>query len=164
MWKYFWLYRKEYIMLMNVFEGILIPAIKQSENMGTLSFVPAVFRDIEACSYTIPESNGYASMAALSSCYGGTDCRCVLWIRRSGESGKRIFFAFYHCHFWRLCWQLHLEAVLEINLCINMLWRHQMKWGNCISSFMLIWKKWRNADARRKRYSDWRKKHEKWRI
>ena len=29
-------------MLMNVFEGILIPAIKQSENMGTLSFVPAV--------------------------------------------------------------------------------------------------------------------------
>ena len=36
------------------------------------------FRDIEACSYTIPESNGYASMAALSSCYGGTDCGCVL--------------------------------------------------------------------------------------
>ena len=29
-------------MLKNVFEGILIPAIKQSENMGTLSFVPAV--------------------------------------------------------------------------------------------------------------------------
>ncbi len=58
--------------------SLLIPAIKQSENMGTLSFVPAVFRDIEACSYTIPESNGYASMAALSSCYGGTDCGCVL--------------------------------------------------------------------------------------
>ena len=29
-------------MLKNVFEGILIPAIKQSENMGTLSFVPVV--------------------------------------------------------------------------------------------------------------------------
>ena len=58
--------------------SLLIPAIKQSGNMGTLSFVPAVFRDIEACLYTIPESNGYASMAALSSCYGGTDCGCVL--------------------------------------------------------------------------------------
>ncbi len=50
----------------------------------------AVFEDIEACSYTISESSGYAYVAIMSSCHGGADCRCILRSRLPGKSGKRL--------------------------------------------------------------------------
>ena len=105
--------------------SLLIPAIKQSENMGTLSFVPAVvgfwigILFLLALDHLIPHLHVGSDQAE---------------VRILGELPNDDIYDFV------------LLTVRE-----NQLYEALTELKNNKS----------NADARRKRYSDWRKKHEK---
>ena len=72
--------------LLTVRENQLYEALSELKNNKSDTIVTMVnsldsykkWEDIEACSYPISGSKGYAYVAAVSPCHGSTDCRCIL--------------------------------------------------------------------------------------
>ena len=72
--------------LLTVRENQLYEALFELKNNKSDTIVTMVnsldsykkWEDIEACSYPISGSKGYAYVAAVSPCHGSTDCRCIL--------------------------------------------------------------------------------------
>ena len=63
--------------LLTVRENQLYEALAELKNNKSDTIVTMV-NSLDRCSYSISGSKRYAYVAAVSSCHGGTDCRCIL--------------------------------------------------------------------------------------